>query len=243
MRFRPRRLLQFSVSTLLLLTLCFALWLNYRLLPRMRMQQAVAHLRQAGVQMSFVPPYPNGFVDSPQRIEDYTAKLSGPSWLRRLIGEEFFTEEPYLIRFQWTNKPVTDDDLVHLKHLSELEHVEIAFVKIEKFSNGERHSGMRCDNVTDVGLGHISHLIHLKHLSVSDSGITDEGLARLTGLAELRMLGLASTNITDEGVKYIKQLRKLQVLYVNGTKVTKEGAKEIREAIPGITIYGGDYEP
>jgi len=56
-------------------------------------------------------------------------------------------------------------------------------------------------DVTDDTLKHLSGMLLLKELDVSDSAITDEGLARIAKLPSLEKLRLKGTKITDEGFR------------------------------------------
>ena len=59
--------------------------------------------------------------------------------------------------------------------------------------------------VTDAGLVHLGHLIHLQRLVLSGTSVTAAGLADLTGLTELRTLMLRDTGIDDAGKAKLKQ--------------------------------------
>ncbi len=67
--------------------------------------------------------------------------------------------------------------------------------------------------VTDKGLGYLRGLRDLRLLSLEGSGVTDAGLCQLTGLASLRWLKVTRTRITDAGIREIRNaLPQLQVI-------------------------------
>jgi hypothetical protein len=88
-----------------------------------------------------------------------------------------------------------DDDLVHLKSLTELPQLDLSYTK-----------------VTDAGLMYLKTLTKLRELDLSYTKVTDKGLEHLKVLTNLRKIDLAFTKVTDAGLKELQQaLPKLEV--------------------------------
>ena len=140
----------------------------------------------------------------------------GPEWLRKLMGDGWFTE----VEEASCGSLTTDADLEHLKGLTQLHELRLANTRI-----------------TDAGLEHLKGLAQLRWLSLSETRITDAGLQRLKGLGQLRGLGLAHTRITDAGLEHLKWLPKLDQLWLRGTKVTDAAVTKFQRALPRCTIW------
>jgi Leucine Rich repeat len=106
---------------------------------------------------------------------------SGPAWLRKLLGDNYFSEVDAVV---FSIFGVRDADLVHLKGLPQLHVLDL--------------SGTQ---VTDDGLLYVNGLITLQHLDLSNTRITDAGLVNLKGLAELQCLLVQDTQVTHAGVE------------------------------------------
>jgi hypothetical protein len=124
-------------------------------------------------------------------------KPPGPAWLRKLVGDYFFTE---VVAVTLAGAEVTDDKLEPLNDLTELKCASLVGTSI-----------------TDMGLGHLERCTHLRGLILSHNrGVTDRGLDHLRGLSELRDVGINGTQVTEEGVR---RLQKAVACSVNGHTV------------------------
>jgi len=107
---------------------------------------------------------------------------------------------------------LTDDGLIHLRGLTNLEQLMLGSGK-----------------VTDAGMPHIARLKKLEILNLWGTGIGDAGLARLRGLRNLRELTLNGTRITDAGIETLRGMKSLRVLGLAGTRVTDAGLTGLRD--------------
>jgi len=152
-----------------------------------------------------------------------------PSWLRARGEREDALAEvqkhggtvvgfPFSISFD--GKDVSDDDLVCLKKLPDLEGLYLR----------------KCGKVTDKGMESLAGLTKMKYLFLNGTGVTDKGLAQLKGMQNLQTLSIQGTQVTDEGLKNLKDLRSLQVLETRNSKVTREGIAELKKSMPRLTV-------
>lgn len=88
----------------------------------------------------------------------------------------------HLIEQQWSllrigrQNPIGDDDLTRLRHLPELDHVQIS-----------------SDRITDAGVEHLVHLPAMTHLGIFSAGVTDACLRVIRTLRSLRSLDLQAS--------------------------------------------------
>ena len=84
--------------------------------------------------------------------------------IRGLGGDVGFDENNSVVkvRFKGPGSKVTDDGLVHLKGLTNLQFLSLSRTK-----------------VTDAGLVHLKGLTKLQYLHLSDTKVTDEGVKKL----------------------------------------------------------------
>jgi Leucine-rich repeat (LRR) protein len=94
-----------------------------------------------------------------------------------------FQEQWSLLRIGRKNV-ICDDDLARLRHLPELDHVQIS-----------------SDRITDAGVEHLVHLPALTRLGIYSAGVTDACLRAIRTLRSLRSLDLqASPNLSRASV-------------------------------------------
>ncbi|HEX7450063.1 MAG TPA: HEAT repeat domain-containing protein [Pirellulales bacterium] len=105
---------------------------------------------------------------------------------------------------------VTDEDLIHLRELHNLEFLDVSDWPI-----------------TDAGVAHLAGLTHLKSLQLWQTKTTSAGLVHLANLTELRWLSLRGCAITDEGLRHLRQLDQLESLGLHSTQVTDAGMREL----------------
>ncbi len=87
------------------------------------------------------------------------AEPPGPAWLHNLVGVDFSADVVVVIL---GGPQVTDDDLEHLKVLTQLKSLTLI-----------------CSQVTDAGLEHLRGMTTLKVLDLEDTQVTNEGVKRL----------------------------------------------------------------
>jgi Leucine Rich repeat len=228
---RKRHWFQFSLRSLLIFVIATAVfcgWAGKRIEQKRKEREAAETLVKFGGSVMY--DYEKGTNSTPP----------GPDWLRKLFGENLFSEVSavYFIRESVSDRGLTnlealtrlqilslygcnftDDGLAHIKGLTQLKHLSLAET-----------------NVTDAGLEHIERLTQLRKLLLADSNISDAGVEHLKGLAQLQELDLTGTDVTDAGLENLKRLTNLQSLGLDGANVTDAGVAGLQRALPNCQI-------
>ena len=228
-----RRLFQFRLRTLLIVTTIVAVWLAWWSHTARRQRDAVAALRKAGggIIETFNLPLTGGMNEPPQ----------WPTWFLDHGGRDYFATLEVL---QLSDTQVTDADLEHLNNLSSLQMIFLSNTPVtdaglKHFKNltALQDLSLQYTHVTDTGLEHLKHLSALEGLSLRNTKVADAGLKYLNNLTALRWLDLSSTHITDVGLEHLKGLSALQTLYLVNTKVTDAGVARLKQALPKCRIH------
>jgi hypothetical protein len=189
---RKRRWFQFSLRTLLVVMLVAGVCARLLVTKAHRQKAAVETILRGGGTVYYDYQHVEGGGYDPRR------EPPGPFWLRKLLGDDFFTNVEYATA-------VTDDGLEQFEGLSRLDHVGCG------------------RETTDAGLMSIKQLRHLQGIFINSTKITDAGLQNLEGLTQLRVLYLGHTHITDSGLKHLSGLTQLQSLNLEDTRITGVG--------------------
>ena len=210
---RKRRWFQFSLRSLLIFTAVAAVacsWLVSKIERKRHEREAAEAIVKLG-----------GFAfydcESTTQGLKFSNRPRGPAWLRKLLGENFFSE------FELVSLDKVQGAEAALGYLRGLTHVK--FLTLSRI------------NFTDADLANLDELRDLQSLDLSETKVTDIGLVNLRGFTQLNDLELSRTNVTDAGLKHLKGLTKLQTLYLNRTKVTDVGVKDLQKALPGCYIF------
>jgi hypothetical protein len=197
---RGRRWYQFSLRSLLVFTLIFAVtvgWLGSKIGQKRCERQAVEAILKAGGQVWF---------DRESRRDRPTIpnEASGPRWIRWALGDNFFSEVRQVgLCFD------DDETLAQLEALRDIEFLTVA--------DGGK--------ITSAGVAHINALPHLRSLKLTATSVTDQWLDHLKGLPNLRILILDRTNIDDKSIGRITELIQLEELFLHTASVTDKGLK------------------
>ena len=199
-----RRRFQFSIMSLLLLTLVVAVPLSWLAVERKRAREqrmAVEAIEKLG-----------GWVGDNYEFDALTSSLvirepPGPFSLSGRLGEYFFTR---VTEVNLDETLATDTDLERLEGLSQLQCLELGGAP-----------------VTDAGLDHLKGLAQLQWLTLSETKVTDAGLERLKGLTQLRRLYLDYTMATDAGLEHLEGMTQLQLLLLGDTQITDAGLRHL----------------
>ena len=126
---------------------------------------------------------------------------------------------PFPFSVSFGAKGVTDDGLVHLKKLPDLEALYLR----------------KC-NVTDAGMKNLSGLTKLQYLYLGQTEVTDKGLENLKGMTKLKALSLIGTQVTDKGLVNLKGLKSLQTLEIKDTQITDAGVATLKKSLPKLFV-------
>ncbi len=185
---------------------------------------------------------------APSKVKEPKTPEEAEAVIRKLGGEvkrDNAREGRPIVSVSFVNARVTDDDLVVLRPLSQLTALRLLFAR----------------EITDKGLKHLSSLVHLEELTLTDCRVTNAGLAELKRLTRMKDLKLNRLRITDKGLVHLKEMRELEVLslgdndgitdkalphldgfsklkmlWLRGSRVSEEGVTKFKEARPAVII-------
>jgi hypothetical protein len=210
---------QFSLRSLLALAVVVAIpfsWLAVEMKKAREQREAVEAIRE---QRGFVI-YDYHVEGIPSYSGPEMRALPGPIWLRRILGDDFFST---VLGATVENTRLTDTGLdrmlERLRRLPRLLWVTLA---------GKQ--------VTNASLEHLKGLTRLQDLSLNNTQVTDAGLVHLKGLTKLQRLNLDETQVTDAGLGHLKGLTQLDCLFLGNTHVTDNGVKDLQQALPNCDI-------
>ena len=229
---RPtRRWFQFSLRALLVFVTLFAFacsLLAVKIRQAKREEAAVAAIIKSGA----------------QRIK-WSGRASGPTWLRSVLGEHFFSHV-IIVDFgivevlngvtpsdlnnalkQWQDSNRSNADAMRRLLLEGHPFTDSALEPLDAM-NQLQELYLGGGVVTDAGLGHLRRMPGLKKLDLSCTEITDAGLEELAALRELDELDIAGTKVTDAGLEKLAGLDKLERLNLSLTGVTDIGLEHLR---------------
>jgi len=262
-RFNWRRLFQFKLRTLLILTTIIAVLLGGWSYKAQKQREAVAALRSHAARIDYLCILPGTIELEPTPFRD---DVPSPSqWLVDNVGIDYFAtvkgvdlsyrdrvgdaEMEYLQTFstlQWLrldNTSVTDAGLkrlTHLKNLQELNlsHTQVTDAGLEYLKGLTALQRLSLDGTqtTDAGLEYLKGLTALQEIVLRNTQITDAGLEHFKCLPTLQILNLKNTQVTDAGLEHLKSLAELQWLILEGAQVTDAGVARLQKALPNCKI-------
>jgi hypothetical protein len=189
-----------------------------------------------------------------------SAQPPGPSWLRKLLGDDFFrtvigvgVKTPRdmelvgdfgeLRLVSAYHVPLRDTDLKSLRELHQLKtlvldntNVSDAVLENIKGLSLLEQLALGATGVTDARLEKLSGLTRLQGLDLYECKITDAGLICLLKFSRLQILTLHHTKITDAGLKQLKGLKSLTLLGIEGTHVSAGAVAEFKQELPSCEI-------
>lgn len=239
----PRRpVLQISVRFLVILLTLVCVWMAFQVNRARRQRVAVDTLLKAGARVSFDLNWEakwdaKGFpVDNPV--------LPAPSWLRRLVGNEYFDKVRSVSLPNTMNANITDATLANIRYLYDLKGVDLSQAAVSNAGLANLQHLTQIEgvnlpndypeaarNISDDGISRFAKLAKMHSLYLDHTGLTDNGLASLQGLTNLTALGLQDTKVTDEGLVYVGRMRKLRFLALWKTQTTDKGVSHLAQLV------------
>ena len=189
-RFVWRRLVQYRLRTLLIVTTLVAVGLGWWSYSARRQRETVAALQRAKAHVSY---------DFHQGPEYRPSKLA--SW----VGVDFFADVVGVSDLPHDTSNVDLDRYLNgltrleMLHLTDTQISDAALARLSKLT---RLTILSLDNtpVTDAGLVHVQGLTNLEGLYLKGTHLTDAGLEHLRSLTGLQRLDLENTQVTVAGV-------------------------------------------
>jgi hypothetical protein len=206
----PGRWLRFSLRTLFLLTLVFAVVLGVQMKRLRDRKAAVVAIQAAGGTMG--------------------VRYTGPKWLRGLINDEQCFWDPVRVSLgpiaqqRGKDEPRLDD-----ASLARLGGVLKSFGRLEILD-------IRKSAITDHSAELLGALTGIRHLRLSDTQITNRTMRHVGRLGQLESLELYGTAITDECVDDLCQLEHLTNLDIRRTGITSGGLSRLQDQRPRCKI-------
>jgi hypothetical protein len=169
------RRFQFSLKFLFLVTTALSIWLGSLVNLAERQQRVISAVERLGGDIGYDYQY-NSAGD-----EIAGASLPGPSWLHRLIGDDYFRSIISIAIYE-----ATDEKLAMLDDCDSLRALLIL------------------GSVTDSSIPRLSRLKKLKSLALINTQVTADGLEDLSVLQELELLEL-DTILPDDGARRLQE--------------------------------------
>lgn len=112
---------------------------------------------------------------------------------------------------------LTDDDLSPLRSIGTVRAIGDVGMSTAIVGN----------DISDVGVGALSHMNHLRSLRLGHTKVSDEGVRELASHLSLERLALFETNITNSSCSYFANMNRLRVLGLNGTGIDDQGVAHL----------------
>ncbi len=124
---------------------------------------------------------------------------------------------PNLTSLNLADCDLSDEGMVHLAKFKKLQSLSLFY-----------------NNITNVGLSHLSGLTSLLHLNLDSRDISDEGMYHLRNLP-LKSLDVFSGRITDIGVVHICKIKTLESLELCGGSIGDLSCSQISHHLCNLT--------
>lgn len=151
---------------------------------------------------------------------------------------------PGLIGFGMLGTDVTQDGILKLKRLRELELLVLSDMQsvsrvleaVKKPGKIKRLKLRRC-SLTTADLKTIAEMKQLVELGLDDhKGVDDNTLPIIANLPNLEILSISRCGVTAKSIPVLQRLRNLKVLSLSANAWSPEELNAIRAAIPGVAI-------
>lgn len=188
-----RRVLRFSLRTMLVLLTIVSIWLGTSVNNVVNTRRALAFVAELNGKVYF-RHQPNAQerirINRENRSRRFTGlpllpmdREPGPKWLRNVLGDDYFR---LVSEVQLSGTTIADEDLPRLEYLKDLRVLALAQTEIGDDGLAalppfpQMHAlRLQGTKVTDKGLRHLASRASLKHVDLSGSGVTAEGIEEL----------------------------------------------------------------
>lgn len=220
-----RRRFQFSLRTFLVLVTIGTLWLGRQVERARSQREVITELRGQG------QVYHEHWLDA-RGGWDTRLPAPGPSWLRRLVGDEYFVRPHYVVvdaagpilgrlREIDSIKSITIADggpitTEHVRAVAEIKSLtSVHFGQMVQFEPLLSFDGRSLDRLAD--------LPRLRSLDLQALTIRDGDLARLARIKRLEYVQIYRGRVTDRGVRHLATLPRLRTLKLWDLRLTDAG--------------------
>jgi hypothetical protein len=251
-----RRRFQFSIRSLMVLTVAVAIpfsWLTAEMKRAQEEKKIQAEIWKIG-----------GSWNDDYMMSTESSRLEKRMRLGNLLGEHFFVnsvriglhdsqttestlerleELPTLVELDIGNYQITTASMKHIQRLTNLRLLAMGNTPttdaeleyLQGMSNLE-YLWLDYTPITDGGLVHLKGLTQLRSLNLNGTQITDDGMRQIRGMTKIFSLGLAETQVTDDGLQHLQELKELSYLWLARTKVSDEGVRKLKQILPNCEI-------
>jgi hypothetical protein len=230
------RWLQYSLRTLMIVVTLFAVacsWFAVKMQQAKRQREAVEAIEKLGGRISYDYEWDSG---SGYRITG--AKPPGPTWLRKVLGDDFFCT----VDFVDIHEVCLDPGMEHLKKLNYLRWLALrgatddGLKYIIKELNQLQYLSLWEKKFTNEGLERLNDMKKLQHIDLALIQTTNTSMEHLQKLEQLKTLDLRQTQITDNSLAHLKGLTQLKYLFLPIDLVTDAGVEKLQKALPNLRI-------
>ena len=224
---RKRRWIQFSLRSLMMLTLVVGLGMATWLVPLKKRADRQKAAVEAILKDGGLVAYDYQHDASGRSIQN--AMPPGPAWLRKLLGDDFFTDVVFAaVKTDTSAEHLDDLPRIQSLHLDKGEITDAALAHVAGLARLD-YLDLSGATITDDGLVHLERMANLKKLYLDRTKVTDAGLAHLAGLTGLYWLLLDGTQVSDAGLKNVERFTALDALHLSFTRVTDAGLKHLEK--------------
>jgi hypothetical protein len=201
---RKRRILRFSIRTLLIVLTIFCVALGWKVERARKQREAVAWVHEMGGSVKYDYEYVDGAY-SPK------AKPPGPQWLRKQLGRHFFDDVVEAV-------VLVVGDVTPLSGLTRLERLDVygSVTDVTPLAELTRLQELDLNGTELCDVTPLSGLTRLQRLDLRGTQVSD--VTPLSGLTSLKWLTLGGTQVSD--VTPLAGLPSLQWLYLGGTQMS-----------------------
>ncbi len=244
-RVSPRRWFHFSLRTLFVALTIACLWLGFEVTQARRQRAAVQSLEKLGAYVAYDYDEPGTQYESggaPPRLRTLS---STKQWIADWLGKDYVATA---IRVSISSPTVTDESLVPLAELSELEaiHLEgcmlVTDATLRNLPSSTRIAALTLSgtSISDAGLMELDRFPNLAALDVDGTRITDAGLESVGKRTRLTFLDLSNTRVTDVGMSHLTGLTRMRTLMLLNNKLGDESFRAIGNCrdLEGLLVDG-----
>lgn len=179
---------------------------------------------------------------------DARAAPPGPEWLRKIIGDQYFTK----VVAVWLPSRPTERILECLDYFPHLIFVDASFSEITNadailLSKAESIEELHLANtpITDDGIARLRPLSRIRKLDLYGTHVTCRGIMALKpdilsrdGLVSLELLDLGCTNVSDDIIDALLEgFHELARVNLQGAAVSEGARARLRKAWPHCIVH------